>query len=259
MISSFVTNRPNGFVNEGKVIGFGSNSQIGFALIRNGTADQILAGQSREVVFSTTTANFISIVTNNSFKITFEGLVVDVATSNSVRPIGAGLQGNKQGEAIDLRDIVGKVNANFTVNREAAFNSFVGFYRVADINGSIDIDKNGVIDSKDLKPGDSGYTLAAVQNRIAGIDLTVANQGTATFNGKELIGGSIFAPFIISNGSVDQVLAGQTSQVYFSYLGANSDGVDHIRVLGDNTFGFEDIAGGGDLDYNDIIVNVKFS
>ncbi len=259
VISSFVTNRPNGFVNEGKVIGFGSNSRIGFALIRNGTADQILAGQSREVVFSTTTANFISSVTTNSFKITFEGLVVDVTTSNSVRPIGAGLQGNKQGEAIDLRDVVGKVNANFTVNREAAFNSFVGFYRVADINGSIDIDKNGVIDSKDLKPGDSGYTLAAVQNRITGIDLTVANQGTATFNGKELIGGSIFAPFIISNGSVDQVLSGQTSQVYFSYLGANSDGVDHIRVLGDNTFGFEDLAGGGDLDYNDIIVKVKFS
>lgn len=259
VISSFVTNRPNGFVNEGKVIGFGSNSRIGFALIRNGTADQILAGQSKEVVFSTTTANFISSVTTNSFKITFEGLVVDVATSNSVRPIGAGGQGNKQGETIDLRDIVGKVNANFTVNREAAFNSFVGFYRVADINGSIDIDKNGVIDSKDLKPGDSGYTLAAVQNRIAGIDLTVANQGTATFNSKELIGGSIFAPFIISNGSVDQVLAGQTSQVYFSYLGANSDGVDHIRVLGDNTFGFEDIAGGGDLDFNDIIVKVKFS
>ena len=98
-----------------------------------------------------------------------------------------------------------------------------------------------------------------MQNRIAGIDLTVANQGTATFNGKELIGGSIFAPFIISNGSVDRVLAGQTSQVYFSYLGANSDGVDHIRVLGDNTFGFEDLAGGGDLDYNDIIVNVKFT
>jgi 2',3'-cyclic-nucleotide 2'-phosphodiesterase (5'-nucleotidase family) len=256
VISSLVSNRPNGFVNESRTLGFGSNSRIGFALIRNGTADQILAGDSKEVVFSTTTTNFISSFTTSSFKITFEGLVVDVATSNSVRPLGVGLQDEKQGEAIDLRDIVGKVNANFTVNREAAFNNFVGFYRVADVNGGIDIDNNGVID---FKPGDSGYTRAAVQNRIAGIDLSVSNQGTATFNGKELTGGSIFAPFIISNASVDQVLAGQTSQVYFAYLGANSDKVDHIRLLGDNTFGFEDLAGGGDFDYNDIIVKVKFS
>ncbi len=67
--------------------------------------------------------------------------------------------------------------------------------------------------------------------------MTVTNQGTANFTGKELTGGSIYAPFIISDGTVDQVLNGQTNQVYFAYLGANSDRVDHIRLLGDNTFG----------------------
>jgi hypothetical protein len=29
--------------------------------------------------------------------------------------------------------------------------------------------------------------------------------------------------------------------------------------LGDNTFGFEDLPNGGDLDYNDIIVKVNLS
>ncbi|MBW4557341.1 MAG: DUF4114 domain-containing protein [Trichormus sp. ATA11-4-KO1] len=71
--------------------------------------------------------------------------------------------------------------------------------------------------------------------------------------------GNIFAPFIISNGTVEQVLNGQTSEVYFPYLGANPGGVDHIRLLGDNTFGFEDLPGGGDLDYNDVIVRVDLS
>lgn len=253
VVSSIVNNRPNGFIEESRTLGFAPDAKLGFAIIKNGTADQILAGQTKEIVFSTTT-NFISSVTANPFKLSFDGLVVDVTTSNNVRPAGVALQTGKQGEVIDLRDLVGKVNASFTVNREAAFNNFVGFYRVADANGGIDNNNDGVID---FTPGQSGYALAAVQSRIAGIDLSVSNQGTAQFNGKELTGGNIFAPFIISNGSVEKVLSGQTSQVYFSYLGANSDGVDHIRLLGDNTFGFEDLPSGGDFDYNDMIVKVK--
>ncbi|NJM23678.1 MAG: DUF4114 domain-containing protein [Richelia sp. SM1_7_0] len=62
---------------------------------------------------------------------------------------------------------------------------------------------------------------------------------------------------IVNGGTVEQVIAGQTNQVYFAYLGANPDKVDHIRLLGNNTFGFEDILGGGDLDYNDVIVKVN--
>ena len=53
-------------------------------------------------------------------------MAYDVTTSNNVRPAGVALQTGKQGEVIDLRDLVGKVNASFTVNREAAFNNFVG-------------------------------------------------------------------------------------------------------------------------------------
>ncbi|NET54167.1 MAG: DUF4114 domain-containing protein, partial [Merismopedia sp. SIO2A8] len=36
------------------------------------------------------------------------------------------------------------------------------------------------------------------------------------------------------------------------------DSVDHIRLLADNTFGFEDKFGGGDQDYNDLIFQVNF-
>ncbi|MFN7517388.1 MAG: DUF4114 domain-containing protein, partial [Dolichospermum sp.] len=47
--------------------------------------------------------------------------------------------------------------------------------------------------------------------------------------------------------------------IYFTFLGANSDGVDHVRMLGDNTFGFEDMRGGGDKDFNDILVKVNLT
>jgi hypothetical protein len=47
--------------------------------------------------------------------------------------------------------------------------------------------------------------------------------------------------------------------VYFSFLGANSDKVDHVRMLGNNVFGFEDLPNGGDFDYNDIIVKVDLT
>jgi hypothetical protein len=148
------------------------------------------------------------------------------------------------------------VKVDFVVNREAAYNNFVGFYQVLDEKGGIDTNNDGIVD---LLPTQAGYAQAAVRNRVAGIDLEVTNQGTATFTDKQLKGGTIFAPFLIANGSIDQVLNGQTSQVYFAYLGANADKVDHVRLLGNNTFGFEDLFGGSDLDYNDIIVNVKFS
>jgi 2',3'-cyclic-nucleotide 2'-phosphodiesterase / 3'-nucleotidase / 5'-nucleotidase len=252
VISSIVSNRPNGFTAPSRLMGFAPGVNLGFALIKNGTADDILAGKTKDVIFSTST-NSISNLNANGFDLNLDGIVVKVATSDSVCPVGVALQDEKSGEVLDLRTLGGTVKVDFTVNREAAFNNFVGFYRVIDTNGGIDTNNDG---KADLLPGQAGYTLAAVQQRIAGIDLTVDNQGTASYTNRDLTGGNIFAPFIISNGTVQQVLNGANLQVYFPYLGANPGNVDHIRLLGDNTFGFEDLPGGGDLDYNDVIVKV---
>ncbi|PZU97420.1 MAG: bifunctional metallophosphatase/5'-nucleotidase [Pseudanabaena sp.] len=267
VISSLISNRPNGFGfnddddkdddgddNDSRTLGFSKNAKLGFAIIKNGTADDILFGKSREIIFSTTTTTLISNVTSSSFRINFEGFVVNAIASTVTKSLGGGLQDNKQGEVLDLRSLGGNVSVDFTVNREAAFNNFVGFYRVANVDGGIDVNGDGVID---FTPGQSGYARAAIENRIQSIDLSVANQGTATFNDKVLAGGSIFAPFLISNGTAAQFLSGQVSQAYFAYLGANPGNVDHIRLLGDNTFGFEDLPSGGDFDYNDIVLKVK--
>ncbi|MCS6813424.1 MAG: DUF4114 domain-containing protein [Cyanobacteria bacterium] len=73
-----------------------------------------------------------------------------------------------------------------------------------------------------------------------------------------MTGGGIFAPFIIVNGTIAEALAGQC-QVYFPFIAANSDGVDHICMLGNNVFGFEDLPNGGDRDFNDVIVRVSIA
>jgi hypothetical protein len=98
-----------------------------------------------------------------------------------------------------------------------------------------------------------------VRGRVTGIDLAVDNQGTANYTGT-FGPNSLFAPFIIVDGKPDAILNGNgNKKVYFSFLGANSDKVDHIRLLGNNTFGFEDLPNSGDKDYNDVIVQVKLS
>ncbi|XHR85509.1 MAG: DUF4114 domain-containing protein [Gloeotrichia echinulata GP01] len=181
----------------------------------------------------------------------FKDLVVKLESTNDPLPLGTKLQGSADGsEVIDLRDAPnGKdITAIFTVYREAAYNNLVGFYQVDNANGRIGT----------LNPGDAGYAQEAVRRRVADIDLRVSNQQIATFADKKFSPGAIFAPFLITNGvTVDQVLNGQISQVYFAYIGANPDRVDHVRLLGDNIFGFEDLPGGGDRDFNDVIVKVE--
>ncbi|MDD1461089.1 DUF4114 domain-containing protein [Dolichospermum sp. ST_sed2] len=156
-----------------------------------------------------------------------------------------------QRESLDLRGITGLVNVEFVVNREANYNNFVGFYRVTGDNGGIDTNGDG---TADILPGQDGYTQAAINGRVSAIALTVNNGGTANFN-TTLANGATYVPFIVVNNTINT----SNPEAYFTFLGANSDGVDHVRVLGNNTFAFEDIRGGGDNDFNDIVAQVKLT
>ncbi|NRA58853.1 MAG: DUF4114 domain-containing protein, partial [Phycisphaerales bacterium] len=54
-------------------------------------------------------------------------------------------------------------------------------------------------------------------------------------------------------------LSGQGAPIFFSEQSLNADGVDHMNHSGDGeiTLGFEDLRGGGDNDFNDVIVNLN--
>lgn len=273
VIFSAIANRPNGFnINNIKsLLEFSSGENIRFYLVKNGTIDGVKNGNNSiaDILFSGSTTQKITDLGSNSFSLawqdgsgssttSFQDLIVQIQTTNESLSLGTSQQSQSQGECIDLRSVTQQVKASFELHREAKFNNYIGFFKAVDEKGGIDTNGDG---KADLLPGQAGYTQAAIGGRVGGIDLTVDNQGTATFSGS-FQGGSVFVPFIIVDGKIDAFLdndANNDPAIYFPFLGANSDKVDHIRLLGNNTFGFEDLANGGDMDYNDVIVKVNLT
>ncbi len=141
----------------------------------------------------------------------------------------------------------------FTVEREAAYNNAVGFYRTVDAQGSIQ-SVEGI-----LKPTDAGYVRAALQNALVNaVNLTADNHSTAAITAN--LDKSLYLPIFVANSTLANAANGQqVNGVYTVFAGANADKTEHIRFLGNNTFGFEDMFGGGDRDYNDLIVKASIS
>ena len=235
-------------------------------MVEDGTLDGLRNGSVDSSQIRLSSSVTVSDIGDSNFDLGFsedaggdDDITVQMQLDNqATKPIGTDLQSQQQGEVIDLRSVTTKQTATFTVNREAAFDNFVIFYQVADADGGIDTNNDGLAD---VLPGETDYTTAALNNRVAGIDLQVANEGTLTVTG-EFEPGSIFAPALIVNGTPDELLDNNPNndpEIFFPYIGANADKLDHVRMFGDNTFGFEDLLEGGDNDFNDITVSIQFS
>ncbi|MEA5531804.1 choice-of-anchor I family protein [Dolichospermum sp. UHCC 0684] len=274
VVFSAISNLPNGFniVDSVRLINFNSGDNLKFLLVKNGTIDSVNSGKTplSNLSFADVSNQKIADFGADGFTVSWEDgsgnvadfndLVVKVQHSNDKSVIGTGLQGGNQGEIIDLRDITSQVKVDFSVYREAAFNNEVYFYKIDNAAGQI-----GNLQANSANR--ANYLQTALNNLLkdaqtgTNIKFSAANQGIQTGTAT-ITGGTILAPMIVVNGTLSQLLdsnANNNPQVYFPYLGINSDGVDHIRLLGNNTFGFEDLVNGGDLDYNDIIVKMNFT
>jgi hypothetical protein len=176
----------------------------------------------------------------------------EVQIDRNQQLLGSSLQNIAQ--IIDLQSVSStqNVQATFSVQRSAGYDNHVSFYKIADAQGKI-ITPTGIT----LKPGDAGYLAAAIQNRLTNIDLLGINGQTVTSR-SNVQGGAIYAPLIIANDKPDSANL-NFSNVYTAYSAANADKIEHIRLLGDNTFGFEDTRSGGDKDFNDTIVAANFT
>ncbi|MEH2395881.1 FG-GAP-like repeat-containing protein [Nostoc sp.] len=272
VILSAIANTPNGFDtnNLSRLLELNSGQNFRFLLVQDGTLDAVRNNPNSigKLLFSSVSTQKITDLGNDGFSLAwkdasgksatdFNDLVVKINQTNQALPLGTNLQGQFQGEVIDLRDVKQSVKAEFSIYREASYNDYVGFYQVTDQNGGIDTNGDG---KADILTGQAGYTQAAVRGRVAGIDLTASNQATATT--ATFQPGAIFVPFIIVNGRPDALLDNNSNNdptVYFPFLGANSDQSDHIRLLASNTFGFEDLPGGGDKDFNDVIIKANLT
>ena len=242
---------------------FAGGAKLVFYFLQEGSTDGVIGGKidTSKVLFGSTFASnaFQSLqLTDNgngkftlgwkssSSSSTFDDLVLTLESTTDAVPFGSGLQGGNQLEILDLTNETQDVSVSINVYREAAFDNLVGFYIIDDINGTV----GGV------KVGDAGYTAAVLQNRVQTLDfLSVGNGSRTTFTGT-LTAGQYLAPFIIVDGTLAEAQAGN-AQLYTAFLGANSDGFDHVRLLGSNVFGFEDQAGGGDADYQDLVIQIS--
>ncbi len=149
-------------------------------------------------------------------------------------------------ESIDLTGFTAQATVNYTISREADFDNEVYFYKVDDINGSVG----------GIAVGEEGYLQAALA-RLASPEFSTSDDNTET-GSVQFDAGSIVVPLIIADGDLSEALSG-AAEVYFPYLGANSDdgNFDHIKLLDSNTFGFEDLPNGGDEDFNDIEIRIN--
>ncbi len=113
-----------------------------------------------------------------------------------------------------------------------------------------------------MRPGEAGYA-ALAQDRayeMSGGGTALHGPGFGQFVQsalKEVDQGDIIA-MILTNAPT-----GGTAHTYYAFAAANEtvDGqqVAHLWNYGLNTWGWEDLYGGGDLDYNDLVVQLDFT
>ena len=123
-------------------------------------------------------------------------------------------------------------------------------FRVDDLTGTIG----------SLHPGDAGYAAAAATRayRTTDGDSAIAGPGYGSF--KQVLIEHVDAGDLIAMKLTNQ----STGHVFWSFANANEvskDGshVGHLWNYGLNTWGFEDRLGGGDRDFNDMVIGLDFS
>jgi hypothetical protein len=231
-------------------INLDSDSLVGFYLIEGSSTDQVLADIRTGKKPNSVQFSFNSFVNNSqenlqvtqlsegNFSLTWQDFVLTANLDTSGdSSLGVGLQGDQQRELIDLRNLTSQfITAVFTVDSKSQYNNRGGLYLVTDESGTVvDADTGNLI-----TPGESGYTEAALRSSVA----EFSEPGTFQ---EMLLGGFFYAPYLIANGE----------EVYFPFLDANSDNLDHLQLLGNYCFAFEDFQGGGDFSYDDFVFQVN--
>ncbi len=150
-------------------------------------------------------------------------------------------------------------SVQFSLNqRKAAFSNEIGVFVVSDDKGTV----NGIA------PGTEGYMQAALASlRVIFSSLSEkASVGINFIRQLSFKAGERLGFYMVANdttSSVDsQMTSGKTlDNVFFSLSSCNTDKFDHVRVKDNGKSSFdlawEDLKGGGDKDFNDLVLKME--
>ena len=104
------------------------------------------------------------------------------------------------------------------------------------------------VDGKTYKPEDIGYADAALSTSnlfdpLIGFNANDSKASSRQVNFALTEGNKILAPFAKVNDNY-----------YFAFSEANPDGINHFTQLAPNIIGLEDLYGGGDEDFDDLLI-----
>jgi hypothetical protein len=149
----------------------------------------------------------------------------------------------------DFSSLAGQtLSGDVLIAREASYDSNIGFYKLERSDGAV---RDNLTNSL-IMPGEVGYSDVALRssNLFNGFgSLATANRENKSAAIDAFKDAGLLAPY---------ARVANTGETYFSFAAANSDGLSHFRVLGSNVIGLEDLNGGGDQDFDDLIASFNF-
>ncbi len=117
------------------------------------------------------------------------------------------------------------------------------FFKVDDYSGTIG----------DLAPGQSGYDGAVLARAYQ------AATGSSWIDGPGFGGYGQTEIAHVNAGDLIAMALTTNGHTYYAFTAANPDAATHVWNYGLNTYGWEDTFGGGDRDYNDLVVQLDFT
>jgi cyclophilin family peptidyl-prolyl cis-trans isomerase len=143
------------------------------------------------------------------------------------------------------------------LSRNASYNDEIGVYVVSSLSGT----------AGGVAPGSSGYSQAAIGASSSQVVFASGSGGGAS-DTIQVTGGELLGFYMIQNSSTASFLSGNPSdslssgpKAFFTVTAANPDSAQHVQVIANPTTGqvqlnWEDMTGGGDSDFNDVVMTV---
>ena len=142
------------------------------------------------------------------------------------------------------------------VSRNAAYNDEIGWFTVSSLSGTV----------SGIAPGASGYAQAAITS-TSQVVFASGDQGGERPRFQSAAA-QLIVFYMVQNYSTANFLASNPSDsmsggplVFFTATAANPDNFQHVQVVANQTTGqvqynWEDMTGGGDQDFNDVVMTV---